>query len=239
MIKVVLIYPYLFDNTFLFLPMDQIGKMLMKEDIIIEKEVSEVVEESIELMEMDKIREIKKDLIGDTLKVFYTKEYTYKMLLLDTKEPDKDKYNLLASILHSEGQKIYYNIVIVKMDKENNYINISKEEVIQLIEKRRIHTGVRLSKKVEEVSMDNNWNIIELGESIREYKKKIINVNGYNLIILSENGNYELEEYDNKYIFAFLDKYKKVLCDFTKEEYYKILNNNQEEIEIDNPNFHS
>ena len=211
MIKVVLIYPYLFDNTFLFLPMDQIGKMLMKEDIIIEKEVSEVVEESIELMEMDKIREIKKDLIGDTLKVFYTKEYTYKMLLLDTKEPDKDKYNLLASILHSEGQKIYYNIVIVKMDKENNYINISKEEVIQLIEKRRIHTGVRLSKKVEEVSMDNNWNIIELGESIREYKKKIINVNGYNLIILSENGNYELEEYDNKYIFAFLDKYKKVL----------------------------
>ena len=90
-------------------------------------------------------------------------------------------------MLHTEGKKLYYNGVIVKLNDKDEYCDITKEEVISLIERRRVHKGIKITQtKVQEVDIDNNWNC---DVSLREYKKKLCTVSGYFLIILSKDSH--------------------------------------------------
>jgi hypothetical protein len=242
MVKKVVIKPEKLDDDFLFQPMGQIGRYLMTNDILQVKEIVEedIMEDIVGFLEMVKIRDLDKSVIGDTLKIFYTPKFTYKMVFMETDSKNKEYYNLIASIFHPEGKKIYYNAVIIKTDKDDNYCNVSKEEVIELLEKRQIHIGVKVhNDTVCEVTMDNAWNLVNENISLSGYIKKIIPYTGYFLLIITKGDSFELTGDENiKYIFAVVDKCKKVICDFYKEEYLKLLDTEYiEELDVDNPSF--
>jgi len=237
MVKIVLIKPHKFDETFLFLSMNQIGVMLMENETILNsREISQNdhMEDIIGHLEMPTIKD--PGLIGDTLKIFYDKDFTYKILFVEGTLKSESEYNLLASILHPEGKKVYYNTVIVKLNKDNEFVDLTREEVIKLIDKRRNHIGIQVGSNIKEVEMDNYWTL-KNGESLRNFNKKVVSHSGYFLIILTDNTNYELTNSNNKkYIFAFVDKCKKVMCDLTLDEYKLIIKvDNRDEIDIDNP----
>ena len=244
MVKIVQIIPYAFDNTFIFLSMDQIGKTLMTSSVFKELETSseDLVNNLVEYTEMNCIQKIDTTVVGDTIKIFYTPEFTYKMIFVEGKHISKDqsKYNLITSMLHTEGKKLYYNGVIVKLNNKDEYCDITKEEVISLIERRRVHKGIKINQtKVQEVEIDNNWNC---DVSLREFKKKICTVSGYFLIILSKDDDFDLSctsTNSTKYIFSFVDKYRKTMGDFYKKEYeYLLTYKDTKEVEADNPFFY-
>ena len=244
MVKIVQVIPYAFDNTFIFLSMDQIGKTLMTSPVLKEIETSseDLVNNLVEYTDMNNIQKKDTSVVGDTIKIFYTPEFTYKMIFVEGKNISKDqsKYNLITSMLHTEGKKLYYNGVIVKLNDKDEYCDITKEEVISLIERRRVHKGIKITQtKVQEVDIDNNWNC---DVSLREYKKKLCTVSGYFLIILSKDDDFDLSctsTNSTKYIFSFVDKYRKTMGDFYKKEYeYLLTYKDTKEVEADNPFFY-
>lgn len=241
MVKVVLIKPYPFDEHFHKYPIDQIGKFLMSNEILITKEIKNenYMEDIVHLLDMAECRKKDKSIIGDTIKIFYDTKSTYKMIFLDSNnKKNSNAYNLISSIFHYEGHKVYYKSVIVKLDCDQNLLDITKEDIIKLLDKKQNHIGVRLTQDniIKEVSMNNFWIISD--KSLRDFNKKIVHYAGYHLIILTESDDFTLEQNENtKYIFALIDHLKHNMCDFTKEEYLKLITEPYTEIHCENPNY--
>lgn len=240
MVKVVLINPYPLDENFYKYPMDKIGKFLMSSDILETKEITskDYMEDIIEFLKMNDYRKSVPSIVGDTMKIFYDTKSTYKMIFLDSKDKkNSNAFNLISSIFHNEGYKIYYPSVIVKLDESNELVDITKENVIKLLDKRQNHIGIRVTKDaIKEVSMNNCWMVSD--KCLRHFQKQIIHYSGYYLLIMTESEDFSLEQNENtKYIFALIDRFKHNMCDFTKEEYLKLIQLPNEEIDCDNPNF--
>lgn len=240
MVKVVLINPYPFDEHFHKYPIDHIGRFLMSSDILVTKEITSenYMEDIIDFLKMNEYRKFDQSIVGDTMKIFYDTKGTYKMIFLDSKnKKNSNAYNLISSIFHNEAHKVYYPSVIVKLDENNELVDITKDFVIKLLDKRQNHIGVRITKdSIKEVSMNNCWMVSD--KSLHHFTKKIIHYSGYHLLILTESDDFSLEQNENtKYIFALIDNLKHNICDFTLEEYTRLKDLPNEEINCENPNF--
>jgi len=211
MIKTLKVFPNEIDPQEIFSSIDRLGRFVMSRDDIfstVSLKKDHYLEDIVYFLEMDKLKGV-----GTTQTVFFTPQYTIKMMYvnLDTSH----ELNIVGSILHPESLKVRGNLILLKYEDET-LTNFTCEDLIKVLITRREHTGLHLvNGEFQNVIMDNRWHIGE--KSLVSYKKKIINVCNYFLLLVSQE-NTEITDDNEKYIFNFLDRNKKVLIDFTKEE---------------------
>jgi hypothetical protein len=190
---------------------DLMGKSIMADDSIQNITISEdnYLKEIIPLLNFEE------GLIGDTDTIFYDQNSVYKMIYCSNKNFSR---NIFGSIFHPEGIVIYGNVVIIKMDNDSKIIDCIKEEIVKLMINRREHKGIYLKNGiyVKDIIIDNRWNIKD--HDISNYKKQIITIYNYHIIMISKN-NCILLDNEEKYIFALLDDKRKVIVDFSEGEF--------------------
>lgn len=207
---------------------DLMGKSIMSNESIQNINISEenYLKEIIPLLNFEE------GLIGDTDTIFYDQKSVYKMIFCSNKNFSR---NILGSIFHPEGVVIYGNVVIIKMDNDNKIIDCVKEDIVKLMINRREHKGIYLKNGiyVKDITIDNRWNIKD--HDISSYKKQILAIYNYHIIIISKN-NCILLDNEEKYIFALLDEKRKVIVDFSNEEFEMLKKTKELVIEsFDNP----
>jgi hypothetical protein len=190
---------------------DLMGKSIMSNDSIQNINISKdnYLKEIIPLLNFEE------KLIGDTDTIFYDQKSVYKMIYCTNKNFPR---NILGSIFHPEGIVIYGNVVIIKIDNDSEIIDCMKEDIVKLMINRREHKGIYLKNGIfiKDIIIDNRWNI--KGHDISNYKKQILTIYNYHIIIISKN-NCTLSDNEEKYIFALLDEKRKVIVDFSNEEF--------------------
>jgi hypothetical protein len=87
---------------------------------------------------------------------------------------------------------------------------------------KREHKGIYLKNGtfIKEITCDNRWNMKD--DSIANYKKQILTIYNYHVIIVSKN-DCTFSDDNEKYIFALLDNKRRVIIDFTYNEYQMLV----------------
>lgn len=119
---------------------------------------------------------------GDVKDCYESNDYTYQIMYKMTNQEDdldKLKYNLLGSYLTFNKELIYGNAVLFKtyisLDKpdEDKVVNITLNNVIELIMNNLYHTGVYIDSNndFEQIYFDNDYNIVDPNNKWRRLLK--------------------------------------------------------------------
>jgi hypothetical protein len=139
------------------------------------------------------------------------------MIFYTTKE--KLEPNLIASIFHPEGLVVRGSAIVFKYNIKEEIVDCTKEDIINLLIKRREHTGLHIkNNKIEYVTIDNRWNLFKSDVKLSTKTKKMVSCFNYFLIVISDEPC-EIFDENEKYIFSLLDYNKKNIIDFSKEEF--------------------
>lgn len=196
----VVICPCLFASDILSRPADVLGQEIKQQgDLCLLACLFQKNEDLVALLQFDP------KYCCDTITVYLDLETKrkYVMSFLDHEDGDQ---NIIASVLHNEGHKVHGRAVVICLTEENAIHPIGPDDVVALVIKRAWHRGVHLTSEgdMRSIEMDNAWNIRGSEVNLRLKRKKVI-----------EDGNL-LEVYDESghhWLFAFLDKSRKVLID--------------------------
>ena len=123
-----------------------------------------------------------RDHIGDTTPVFidHKKGRTYKMVYIDFQGNHvtaRPQYNLLASILHHEGRKIYGRAMLVCVaNKDTELYPCVPDDVLHILYRRAWHHGIWFPEGdggvPQQVEIDNRWIVRGKGDMcISEWHK--------------------------------------------------------------------
>lgn len=221
MVKISILRNETLSTEMLYFSIDSMGKYIMSNNFIQEEEVNETryMEEIIKHLKVtDSV-----SFIGETDTIFFNNKETYKLIHYTVK--DKLDNNLIASIFHPEGKVVRGYSAVLKFNQDENLCNCLKEDIIKLLIKRREHLGLHIkNSNIKMVTMDNKWNIVENNSSLAGKIKKIIGIYNYFVILISDVPC-EFSDEKEKYIFGLLDHNKKVLIDFSEEEYNLLIKN--------------
>lgn len=141
------------------------------------------------------------DQIGDTVKIYQDRGgNVFKMVFMDFEgdAAQRPTYNLLASILHHEGRKIYGKAVVVRMSSSNEALDCSDDDVLNILYRRAWHTGLWFKdgqdSPPQEVEIDNRWIVKgEDGLCISEWAKvQCHDIEGNLLLKVSKGDEYFL-----------------------------------------------
>jgi hypothetical protein len=162
-----------------------------------------------------------KNSIGNTDTLFFNKDNVIKIIYIHLSKDTEQ--NILASILQPESKTIRGKAIILKYNENQDLVDFTKEDLIKLLVKRREHEGLHIkNKEILTVTIDNRWNLLS-GIDLSKKYKQIVRVCNYYLLIISDNKDGYFDDDQEKYIFSFLDRYKKTIIDFSEIEFKLLL----------------
>lgn len=142
--------------------------------------------------------------VGDTTTISFQPQL--KMIFIDFEKTPKDErppYNLLASILHIEGRKIWGRALVVSVSEDGGNLEpCSPDDVVNVLYRRAWHRGLYFKDEgsvPSEVEIDNRWIIKSDGTTcISEWKKARFEQNGATLLKVYRSSS------PDYYVFALL-----------------------------------
>lgn len=154
----------------------------------------------------------RKATVGDTVTIFKDDgNRIFKMSFLDHGESqDKPEYNLLASILHNHGHKVWGKAVVTVVGASGGeYLSCVQDDVVRILYRRAWHKGVLTTPEGDkrEVEIDNCWNLRGEGTLANKRKSKVQGPNGEPRVMVDTP--------EGVYLFALLDENGCVLIDLT------------------------
>lgn len=168
-------------------------------------------------------REKAPDIIGDTVVISRSALGTTSMCFLDYTCVQKESlavYNTIASILHPAGLSVYgsaYFVHVKQLDGIETANEVTKEDIIFILQKRVQHCGVVLTENPQEIIVNNAWHVIR-GPDIHNLgnrHKNVITIDDLYFLVLRG---------DPEVVFLFLDKELKTLDDLDIMTYQKLKN---------------
>lgn len=162
--------------------------------------------------------------IGSSRIIDYNEHHTYHMMFITIINGENYQKNQFGSLFNPSIQPIYENIMIMKLDQQNNILHMSFEEILPIIEKKRLHKCVYVDENgdASQVTINNAWNVLEKEDDVniflKNYKLKKT-IGKYILLILSNNNSQNIFGKGPMYILTFLNNEFKMLADFTVKEY--------------------
>ena len=210
MTKSILIKPSEVPHDLIFSPAEQLVGYASKNRDQLFGHVGAEPEDMVVNLDFPEALQKDASAIGDTVVVYRRGDDSYHMTYIEFTVKEKPfPCNVLASILHNVGHKIWGKAVITKHCK-SSIVDCGIDDVLNILYRRAWHTGI-LTKKdggTEKVEMDNYWNVKLKGETLslannKKFKKA------------NEKGQYELSIESEIGIFSFslLDEEGKVIVD--------------------------
>lgn len=183
------------------------------------------VEQIITHLDFIKLRQTHPTTVGDTLTIFRDNAAMYRMTFIDFSSSQNSKsdvfYNVVASIFHNQGQRVWGNAIITKLDTQDNPIDCTPDDVLRIVYRRAWHKGflmpsqdkVASGVKPKEVEIDNGWNIKGSDENISANNKKRTYDSKEKPCVRvdTSNGDY--------YLFSLLDEEGRVMIDMDVDTY--------------------
>jgi len=148
--------------------------------------------------------------VGDTRLVFRWARAWDKLCFSECE--DRGGFNLIASILHPEGHKVWGNALVVRVDPlEEGYLGgLQREDLIRLVEKRTFHTCIEVTAdgaSVERVC-DNRWSVGT--DCLANKKKTVIEGKKFPLLVVCDSQRH--------WVLSFVDGSRRALNDTYPED---------------------
>ena len=97
--------------------------------------------------------------IGSSRLIDYNNEYTYYMMFISITKGDNYKLNHIGSMFNPSINSVYENIILLKIDINKQIVHMNFEEIMPLIEKKRLHKCVYIDENdnKQELTINNAW----------------------------------------------------------------------------------